>query len=154
VTVGGGFTIRGSELVLANKALVEVAPLSETAKFVGNVTEIDDGTTKETFLIVPTTDTTLFAGAVTTEPPPDGVNKIETFDGRIVPVGNPLPWIVTVVIPACPAEGVIEERDTGVVSANAPPTSRITEKSIVTSNRNFLKIFAVSRMGLLHKMNR
>jgi hypothetical protein len=86
---------------------------------------------------VPRTVVTLFAEVLTVEPPPDGVSAMETLAGAMVPVGNPLPVRVMLVIPACPDEGVIEERDTGVgaVTPNAPTALNTTKQSIETSKK-------------------
>ena len=77
----------------------------------GETSAIDDGTTKDTFLIVPGTVVTLLAKVLTVELPPDGVSAVETLAGAMVPVGKPLPVMVVLVMPARPDEGVIEERE-------------------------------------------
>jgi hypothetical protein len=103
---------------------------------------MDDGTRKETSLIVPAIVATFVAVVVTAVPPPGGVNVIVTFAGEIVPVGNPLPRRVILVTPACPVEGVIEVRDTDA-RADAPHVFMIIKRRMETNKKGFLRRLVV-----------
>jgi hypothetical protein len=68
---------------------------------------MEDGMINVTRRVLPTTVVTELA-FVTTAGAPPAANSMVTFvsEGKIVPLGNPVPVIVMLVTPACPAVGV------------------------------------------------
>jgi hypothetical protein len=96
----GGSIVNGEQLPLEKSTLAEVPPLIDTQLAYALAAVRDTGSLNATTrLDPPVTGVTPIAVVLTAEPlPGEGVMVTVTLAGGIVPLGNPVPEILTLVI--------------------------------------------------------
>jgi hypothetical protein len=122
--------VKLAEFLLENATLAEVEPLIVTCELTRAAADVSDaGTTNVTRRIDPNMVTTFWDFTVTGEPFPEGgVIVTETHVGQIVPLGNPLPVTLTVVISGGASPGVVTAFNVIWAEARAtPPREKIAK---------------------------